>query len=65
MPKEPAALTDIVEARELAILGDSITTDHISPAGTSRTTARPATYLLEHQVRPAGVQLLRRAPRQS
>src|SRR6201994_949628 len=33
MPKQPAALADIDDARVLAILGDSVTTDHISPAG--------------------------------
>ena len=33
LTKEPAALTDIVGARVLAVLGDSVTTDHISPAG--------------------------------
>ncbi|MGC2164224.1 MAG: aconitate hydratase AcnA, partial [Silvibacterium sp.] len=52
MPKEPAALTDIVEARELAILGDSVTTDHISPAGNIESDSPAGTFLLEHQVRP-------------
>ena len=36
MPKEPAALRDITGARALAVLGDSVTTDHISPAGQHR-----------------------------
>jgi len=33
MPAEPEAVTDVTEARVLALLGDSVTTDHISPAG--------------------------------
>ena len=33
MPKEPRPVHDVIGARELAIFGDSITTDHISPAG--------------------------------
>ncbi len=53
MPKEPAPLTDIVMARELALLGDSITTDHISPAGSIKKELPAGEYLLEHQVRPA------------
>ena len=38
-------------ARVLALLGDSITTDHISPAGNIRKTSPAGEYLLEHQVR--------------
>ena len=53
MPKEPGALSDIVMARELAVLGDSITTDHISPAGSIKKEAPAGEYLLEHQVRQA------------
>ncbi len=53
MPKEPAALSDIAMARELAVLGDSITTDHISPAGSIKKESPAGEYLLEHQVRPA------------
>ncbi|MDE2227408.1 MAG: aconitate hydratase AcnA [Alphaproteobacteria bacterium] len=53
MPKSPAALSDIVKARPLAILGDSITTDHISPAGSIKKEGPAGEYLLEHQVRPA------------
>ncbi len=54
MPLRPKALTDIAGARELAILGDSITTDQISPAGQSIKKDAPAgEYLLEHQGRPA------------
>ena len=41
MPDEPQPVTDIHGARVLAMLGDSVTTDHISPAGRSGPTARP------------------------
>jgi aconitate hydratase len=53
MPKEPGPLSDVAMARELAILGDSITTDHISPAGSIKKESPGGEYLLEHQVRPA------------
>ncbi len=53
MPKEPAPLTDVVMARELAILGDSITTDHISPAGSFKRETPAGEYLIQHQVRPS------------
>ena len=43
---------DIIGARSLAILGASITTDHISPAGSIQKEGPAGTYLLEHQVRP-------------
>ena len=49
---EPAPRGDIVGARILAVLGDSITTDHISPAGNIRKTSPAGEYLLEHQIRP-------------
>ena len=52
MSKQPGAITDIVGARELALLGDSITTDHISPAGSIAKNSPAANYLVEHQVRP-------------
>ncbi len=48
----PAPIADIVGARLLALLGDSITTDHISPAGSIRKTSPAGQYLLERQVRP-------------
>jgi aconitate hydratase len=48
----PDPVTDIVEARVLAIFGDSITTDHISPASTIRTTSPAGQYLIERQVSP-------------
>jgi aconitate hydratase len=50
MPKEPAAITDIRNARVLAVLGDSITTDHISPAGSIKKDSPAGKYLLEHGV---------------
>lgn len=52
MTPEPAPITDIKQARLLALLGDSITTDHISPAGNIKKSAPAGEYLLEHQVRP-------------
>ncbi|HEV2161965.1 MAG TPA: aconitate hydratase AcnA, partial [Stellaceae bacterium] len=52
MPKQPAPLSDISGARPLAILGDSITTDHISPAGSIKRDGPAGEYLVEHQVRP-------------
>jgi len=53
MPKEPEAPGDILGARALAILGDSVTTDHISPAGSIRRDGPAGMYLIEHQVSPA------------
>ena len=50
---EPAAVTDIVGARVLAILGDSVTTDHISPAGSIRPSSPAGVYLTEHGVEPS------------
>jgi aconitate hydratase len=50
---EPAPRGDIMGARILALLGDSITTDHISPAGNIRKTSPAGDYLLQHQIRPA------------
>ncbi|MDJ0945055.1 MAG: aconitate hydratase AcnA [Kiloniellales bacterium] len=49
---EPDALADIAGARVLAKLPDSITTDHISPAGAIKKESPAGDYLLEHQVRP-------------
>jgi aconitate hydratase len=48
---EPKPVGDIVGARILAELGDSITTDHISPAGSIRKTSPAGEYLLERQIR--------------
>jgi aconitate hydratase len=53
MPKEPAPLEDVHLARPLAILGDSITTDHISPAGSIKKDSPAGQYLVGFQVRPA------------
>jgi aconitate hydratase len=46
----PAPLADIVGARALAVLGDSITTDHISPAGSIKANSPAGKYLVEHGV---------------
>jgi len=46
----PAPVTDIVEARILGIFGDSITTDHISPAGSIKKASPAGTYLTDHGV---------------
>ncbi len=50
MTREPAPTTDIVGARVLAKLGDSVTTDHISPAGAIKPDSPAGRYLLEHGV---------------
>lgn len=50
MPAEPQPVTDIHGARVLALLGDSVTTDHISPAGTIKPGTPAAQYLDEHGV---------------
>ena len=50
MSMEPAPVTDIVEARILGIFGDSITTDHISPAGSIKKTSPAGLYLTNHDV---------------
>ena len=47
---EPAPITDIQGARVLAILGDSVTTDHISPAGAIGADSPAGKYLIEHGV---------------
>jgi aconitate hydratase len=49
---EPAPVTDIAGARALAVLGDSITTDHISPAGSIPASSPAGRYLIEHDVEP-------------
>ena len=50
MDAEPAGVEDITGARVLAVLGDSVTTDHISPAGSIKTDSPAGTYLTEHSV---------------
>ena len=49
----PEPITDVVEARILGIFGDSITTDHISPAGSIRKSSPAGEYLTQHQVSQA------------
>jgi aconitate hydratase len=49
----PAAVTDIAGARVLAVLGDSVTTDHISPAGSIKANGPAGKYLAEHGVKLA------------
>ncbi len=53
MTMEPAALTEIRGARVLALLGDSVTTDHISPAGAIRADSPAGRYLASKGVQPA------------
>ena len=53
MPRNPKPVTDIVGARVLAILGDSVTTDHISPAGNIKADSPAGKYLAEHGVERA------------
>ncbi|MFD1610886.1 aconitate hydratase AcnA [Sphingomonas tabacisoli] len=50
MSMTPAPVGDIIDAKPLAILGDSITTDHISPAGSIKADSPAGKYLMEHQV---------------
>ncbi|HET9714723.1 MAG TPA: aconitate hydratase AcnA [Pseudolabrys sp.] len=53
MGRRPRPLEDIVEARVLALLLDSITTDHISPAGSIKLDSPAGKYLIAHKVKPA------------
>src|SRR5512133_1866669 len=50
MPADPVPVTDISGARVLLKLGDSITTDHISPAGSIKADGPAGRYLVEHGV---------------
>ncbi len=50
LPREPEPVDDIVNARVLALLGDSVTTDHISPAGSIKRDGPAAKYLNENHV---------------
>jgi aconitate hydratase len=52
MQREPEALTDITGAKVLAVLGDSVTTDHISPAGNIRKDSPAGKYLMDNGVEP-------------
>ena len=53
MTLKPAAVEEIRNARVLAVLGDSVTTDHISPAGSIKKDSPAGKYLIEHGVKPA------------
>jgi aconitate hydratase len=53
MAAQPEPVRDIRAARVLAVLGDSITTDHISPAGSIKASSPAGKYLIEHGVKPA------------
>jgi aconitate hydratase len=53
MPKTPAPLTDMKNARALAVLGDSVTTDHISPAGSIPVDSPAGKYLIAEGVKAA------------
>ena len=50
MPKTPTPVVDIANARVLAILGDSVTTDHISPAGNIKVDSPAGKYLADHGI---------------
>jgi aconitate hydratase A / 2-methylisocitrate dehydratase len=52
MSRTPAPITDIVDGRVLGLFLDSITTDHISPAGSIKESSPAGEYLRDHQVRP-------------
>ncbi len=51
MTKTPVAISDIIGARALAVLGDSVTTDHISPAGSIKAAGPAGKYLTDHAVK--------------
>ena len=53
MPAEPPPLTEVRGARALAMVGDSVTTDHISPAGNIARNSPAAKYLMEHGIEPS------------
>jgi aconitate hydratase len=52
MKVQPGAVQEIKNARVLAVLGDSVTTDHISPAGSIKKDSPAGRYLIEHGVKP-------------
>ena len=52
MPAKPAPVEEITGARVLALLGDSVTTDHISPAGSIKLNGPAGKYLVDHGVKP-------------
>jgi aconitate hydratase len=53
MARDPAPISDIKDARVLLVLADSITTDHISPAGSIKKSSPGGSYLIEHGVEVA------------
>jgi aconitate hydratase len=53
MSRTPEQISDIIDARILGLFGDSITTDHISPAGSIKAASPAGKYLVEHKVKPA------------
>jgi aconitate hydratase len=53
MAREPGRVEDVVGARCLVSLGDSVTTDHISPAGSIKPDSPAGTYLVDHEVERA------------
>ncbi|HMG40017.1 MAG TPA: aconitate hydratase [Acidimicrobiales bacterium] len=53
LPDEPVPLQDVVDARVLAVLGDSVTTDHISPAGAIHPDSPAGRWLVVHGVAPS------------
>jgi len=53
MPAKPTPVEDITGARVLAVLGDSVTTDHISPAGSIKLNGPAGKYLVENGVKPS------------
>ena len=52
MPERPAPVRDVLGARAIAVLGDSVTTDHISPAGSIARNGPAGKYLMEHGIEP-------------
>ena len=50
MPRNPEPVTDILKARVMAVLGDSVTTDHISPAGNIKADSPAGKYLADHGI---------------
>ena len=52
LPAEPEPVSEIHDARVLVLVGDSVTTDHISPAGSIALNSPAAAYLVEHKVEP-------------
>src|SRR5260370_24310401 len=53
MSRTPGQVSDIVEARILGLFLDSITTDHLSPAGSIKAASPAGKYLVDHKVKPA------------